>query len=57
MKKKIYDICGDWIQRERNGFWINSKTKAESLFHPRAIDIGGRIYKSYRNLKPTKGKK
>ena len=55
--KQPHDSYGDWIQKERNGFWINQKTKKETLFHPKAVEIGSLIYSSYRKLKPTKGKK
>lgn len=41
---------GDWIKSESTGIWINQKTKEESCFHPRAIEIGNLIFKSHERL-------
>lgn len=40
----MYAQHGDWIQKERNGFWFNTKTNQESVFHPMALEIGGTLY-------------
>lgn len=42
----------DWIQKERNGFWVNEKTKQETLFHPQAIEIGEHVWKAYKRFRP-----
>jgi hypothetical protein len=46
------DIYGEWIYN--NGFWINQRTKEESCFHPKSIEIGSFIYKSAKRFIPSK---
>ena len=35
----------DWIQKERNGFWINTKTGESTIWHPAVFEIAGPLYK------------
>lgn len=34
----------DWIQKERNGFWTNTKTCESTVWHPMTIEIAGPLY-------------
>ena len=39
-----YAKHGDWIQKERNGFWKNTVTGESTIWHPVALSIGGETY-------------
>lgn len=45
----MYDTYKDWTQKERNGFWTNTKTGESTIWHPAALEIAGPLYaKSYK---------
>lgn len=34
----------DWIQKERNGFWTNTKTGESTIWHPAVFEIAAPLY-------------
>lgn len=49
MTNKPHDTYKDWYQKERNGFWFNSITGEESIWHPMCLEIAGPTYSKARN--------
>lgn len=41
---KPHSTYKTWIQKERNGFWVNTETGESSIWHPQVIEIAGPLY-------------
>lgn len=44
-----HDTYKDWTQKERNGFWTNTKTGESTIWHPQTLEIAGPLYSKARD--------